>query len=289
MISFLSYRLGASLAHALPESFAWSLADLIALTQYHLRFETRRNVRCNLRILLDSPASDEELEAAVRRVFLDFARAISCFLRIDEYSGEKALSRCDFQGLDRVLDGLRERGGFILAGPHLGPWEIGGAFLSSLGYRIHTVALDHPSARVTRFFDERRRSVGMICHSLGGAFAELCGALKNGDCVALLIDRTPRGGRTYPVFGRSLRLPTGHAALAVRCGVPIVTAACVFAPPGDRFKFVFNGPHYPDVSLERPERIEDLHRLCRDDMERYIREYPDQWFYFKSLRGDVHD
>lgn len=283
MISFLSYRLGATLARALPEDLSRSIADAIAFTQYHSRFGTRRNVRSNLRLVMGESASEEEVNAAARAVFFNFARAISCFLHIDRYRCEEGRARCDFQGLDAVLAALRRRGGFLLVGPHVGPWEIGGAFLSKLDLRIHTVALDHPSARVTDFFDERRRSVGIVCHSLGGAFEELRAALEGGDCVALLIDRKRNEGKAYPMFGRNVTLPTGHAALAVQCGAPILTGVCVFAPPGDRFKFVFNGPHYPDPALDEDSRIEDLHRRCRADMERYIREYPDQWFNFESL------
>jgi lauroyl/myristoyl acyltransferase len=78
-------------------------------------------------------------------------------------------------------------------------------------------------------------------------------------------------------------LPSGHSALAVRCRVPILTAVIVF--DGDcRFRFVYNGPHYPDASLDERSAMERLQELCRADMESYIRQFPEQWFNFDSLK-----
>ena len=269
----------------MPETVARSLTGIIARTQYHSRPGSRRIVRSNLKIVLPDGASDGEIDATAKKVFCNFGKSIYCFLRIGDSASERLRSRCDYAGIDAVTAELRGKGGFILAGPHVGPWEMGGVFLSATGLRVHTVALDHPSARVTRFFEERRRSVGIVCHPVGGAFPRLREALGAGSCVALLIDREyGRGGKSSTLFGREVVLPTGHAALAVQCGVPIVTAVCVFAP-AEGFRFVFKGPYYPDPTLGEEARAEDLHRRCRRNMEEFILEHPDQWFNFSPLGG----
>lgn len=284
MISYLSYRLGAALARTLPAGPARSLTEVIARAQYHTRPLSRRNVRFNLRMVMGEGTSRDDVDAAAKNVFSNFGKSIYFFLRArGGGAGGAPPDLCDYAGIDRVVRDLREKGGFIVAGPHVGPWEMGGVFLSALGLRIHTVALDHPSARVTRFFEERRRSVGIICHPKGGAFPVLQKALEDGSCVALLIDRlTGRGGKPCTFFGRRVTLHTGHAVLAARCRVPILAAVCVFAS-GDRFRFAFGGPHYPDPSLGEEACVEDLHQRCREDMERFIREHPDQWFNFKRF------
>ncbi len=277
--------MGARLARYLPEDLARSLTRLIARGQYQLRIDSRRNVRSNLRIAMGGDASEAELETATRNVFSNFGKSIYCFLRVGRMTPGELRARCDYGGIDVVTAKLCEKGGFIIVGPHVGPWEMAGAFLSALGLRVHTVALDHPSARVTGFFEERRRSMGLVCHPVGGSFPALSAALEKGSCVALLIDRTyGRGGKPSTMFGRSVVLPAGHAVLAVRCGVPVLSAVCVFGP-GERFKFVYGGPYYPDLTLGEDDRAEDLHRRCRDDMERFIGEYPDQWFHFGLLSG----
>lgn len=286
MVSFLSYRTGAVLARCLPPHISESMTGAIARSQYYLRVGSRRTVLNNLRAVMGREAGEKEIHAAAKNLFSNFGKSIYCFFRLPSTSLEELRARCDYGGIDMVVEGLRRNGGFIIAGPHVGPWEVGGACLSALGVRIHTVALDHPSARVTGFFEERRRMAGIVSYPIGRSFSPLCDALEQGACVALLIDRTyGRSPQSFPMFGRSILLPTGHAALAVRCRVPILTAVCVFAPRST-FKFVFNGPYYPDTSLDEKAAVEDLHRRCRTDMEQFIRTHVDQWFNFQSLEGE---
>ncbi len=286
MIGAFLYRTGALLARWLPPRIAVPLTDIISWTQYHLRAGSRRAVFCNLRIVMGSHASEKAIRDAAWSVFSNFGKSIYCFLRLPFMSPEQLKALCDYAGLDTVARELTKKGGFIIAGPHVGPWEIAGACLAAVGVRLHTVALEHPSAGVTRFFQERRRCAGIVSYPIGGSLSRLSHALEEGGSVALLIDRTyGRVRRSFSVFGRSMELPTGHAALAVRCRVPIVTGMCVFAPAG-RFKFVFKGPYYPDASLGEAAAIEDLHRRCRADMEEFIREYADQWFHFTPIEGE---
>jgi len=286
MVSFLCYRMGAVLARYLPPHISKSMTGIIARSQYYLRTGSRRTVLGNLRIVMGREASEKEIHAAAKNLFSNFGKSIYCFLRLPSTSLEELRARCDYGGIDVVARELRGKGAFIIAGPHVGPWEVGGACLSALGLRIHTVALDHPSGQVTGFFEARRRMTGIVSHPIGRSFSPLCDALQHGGCVALLIDRTyGRSPQSFQMFGRSILLPTGHAALAVRCRVPILTAVCVFAP-GGTFKFVFNGPYYPDTSLGEKAAVEDLHRRCRTDMEQFIRRQPDQWFNFRSLEGE---
>jgi len=289
-MSVLFYRIGATLAHWLPPPISMPLTALIARSQYHMRARSRRAVLHNLRIIMGSEATEKAIHDAAKNVFSNFGKSIYCFLRLPSLSLQELRARCDYGGLDDLARDLSRRGGFIIAGPHLGPWEIAGACLSAAGVRVHTVALDHPSAGVTALFQDRRRHAGIVSYPIGNSFSLLSEALKQGGCVALLIDRIyGRARHRFSMFDRKVALPTGHAALAFRCRVPIVTAVCVFAPdrvPGGGFKFVFNGPYYPDLSVGEEAAIGDLHRRCRADMEQYIRGYADQWFSFITLEGE---
>ena len=285
MSSFL-YTTGAVLARWLSPGVAIAMTEIIARSQYYARAASRQIVLHNLRIISSDEKNEKVLRAAARNVFSNFGKSIYWFLRLPDMDTAELESRCDYGGLDKIVAELAAKGGFIIAGPHVGPWEVAGALLSALGVRVHTVALDHPSRGVTDFFQERRKGTGIVSYPLGGSFSHLCDALRQGGCVALLIDRTyGRVRGSYPLFGLDSPLPMGHAALAVRCRVPIVTAACVFAPDG-RFRFVFKGPYYADTGVGEEAAVENLHRRCREDMEEFIRSYPDQWFHFTKLEGE---
>ncbi len=127
--------------------------------------------------------------------------------------------------------------------------------------------------------------LGLECASVTGAVESLREALQRGRSVVLLVDRNYGGSkRSFKWFDRPVQLPRGHVALAVRCRVPIVTCACVFAE-NRRFKFVFRGPHYPRTDVDSETAMNDLQRHCIADMEELIRDHPDQWFHFRPLGG----
>jgi KDO2-lipid IV(A) lauroyltransferase len=244
---------------------------------------SRRNVMHNLRLVVPE-ATEEERRLITRKVFSNFARSIFYFLRLPFIDREELKARCDYNGLDELTHDLRRQGGFILAGPHLGAWEVGAACVTALGIRLATVALPHPSRHVTRFFEKRRTLLGIECVSMGDASAgPLQRALRNGGSIALLTDR-PYGGRKrrFFLFDPPVELPVGHAALAVRCRVPILSTACVFNGCGG-FRFVYKGPHYPEKRLGYEDAVTRLQERCVRDMESFILEFPEQWFNFERI------
>jgi KDO2-lipid IV(A) lauroyltransferase len=289
MVGASFYKLGAFFARRLPQKLSESITLWIVGFQYLFRFRSRRIVRDNLRIVVGDRADNQEIHGLARRVFSNFGRSIYYFLRLPFMSDRELRARCDYSGLDEAIREAGDDGAFIFVGPHLGAWEIGAACLARLGIRLLTVALPHPSASVTRFFDERREMVGVECSSLPESTHALRGALREGKSVALLIDRA-YGGRTgsFRWFDKDVELPLGHVAIAVRYGVPILTTVCTFDGDGG-FKFVFGGPHYPRSDLGSGEAMVDLQEKCIADMTSFIREFPDQWFHFHPLGARPSD
>jgi len=232
MIALLSYKLGARLAGLLPVGLSRHITSFLSRTQYHLRVGSRRNVNRNLR-LVTGLGDGPEVRRLARGVFANFGKSIYSFFRLPYVARNELKEACNYAGIDSLSADLRRGGGFVIAGPHVGPWEMAGACLSALGLKVHTVVLDHPSRSVTEFFDRRRSEAGLICHPVGGSFPVLADALDRGECVALLVDRAHgKTRRTYTMFGREVSLPMGHAALSVRCRVPVVSAGCVFDGAG---------------------------------------------------------
>jgi KDO2-lipid IV(A) lauroyltransferase len=250
--------------------------------QHFCRFRNRKIVLRNFQIALGDGRDEGELRQMVKNNFSNFARAIFSFLRMPHVGAERLSAMCNYDGFDDVVREVKRGGGFIVAGPHLGAWEVGGACISALGVRVHTVAFPHPSIRTTHFFDTQRMRVGLHSYPIGRSYAMLVKALRAGEAVALLIDRAYGPGHTTNEwFGTEVELPIGHIALAARCEVPIVTAACVL--DGSGYRFVYGGPYYPGTGDE--EALKKLQNNCLRDMERFIRDNPEQWFNYHPL-GD---
>ena len=279
----MTYKLGAFLAPRFPVRLSESITDALVDVQYAARRETRAVTVDNLRCVMGAETTGADLHRSCHRVMRHFGRSIYRFLQMPSLTPEALREFVDYNGIDGTVRDLVGQGAFIMVGPHVGPWEVGGAALGALGARIHTVALPHRSSRVTRFFREQRRRVGVYSYPIGRSAKPMLRALAAGEQVALLIDRA-YGARTEQaqLFGRSVNLPSGHAALAVRFEVPILSVVCVFRPDGT-VAFDYRGPHFPNANRPPEEAANELHQRCLDDMAYFIRKYPEQWFHFKPF------
>jgi len=283
MIGVISYRLGAWLASVLPPSVKHGAAEAIGELNWLLRWHTRAVVAGNLNVIHQGRLSGRELDRSARRVILNFARAIALFLELPSLSWDDVRARADLSELEAAIDAV-DGNSFVAVSGHIGPWELGGLCLARLGHEVHTVALDHPSPAVTRFYTEQREKIGLQAHRLNGSFARLKAAIDAGHCVALLIDRAyGKAHKRFTLFGVESEFPLGHLVLSVRCNVPVITGALVFDGP-DRFRYVHGGTHRPDPSLGEKENLEALQERCLRDLEDIIRRYPEQWFQFRPLK-----
>jgi lauroyl/myristoyl acyltransferase len=157
MVQAIPYHLGAFFARFTPDWFCRAIAWTLAEVNWRLRPATRRTVAENLRVI-HPEWSDSQRRTAARRVVHHFARSILLFLQLPFLDPDRLFARIDMSALRRELDALGEGQPFIVATAHVGPWELGGFALTRLGRTVHTVALDHRSARVTQFYSERRGS-----------------------------------------------------------------------------------------------------------------------------------
>ena len=281
MLGVLLYHLGSYFSRILPGRIPQFIARIIGEVSYVLRVRTRHVIHYNLRRVHGPDLDPVRERTLVKRTILNFATCIQVFLELPSMAWEDIGPRCDFSEFLAAIDEVD--GPFIVATAHIGPWELGGYCLSRMGYRIHTVALDHPSRYVTRFFSQRRAMFGIHAYPLKNSFHRLSDALDAGDCVALIVDRAYGNARCpATLFGVTRDFPLGHAILSVRTGAPVLSGAFVI-DSGDRFRYVHGGIHRPDPALPEPERIARLQQECLTALEPMVREHSDQWFHFRRL------
>ena len=193
---------------------------------YLFRRTIRENVRKNFEAMrIENPD--------VLPVFKNFARSIVDFLRYSGRPAEEIQEYCSLFGRERLDKVLSEGKGAILFTPHLGPWEVGGACSASLGYKLHTVALEHPSRLVTNFFSNKRKSSGITDYPPGECVGKLIEVLRRGEIVVLLVDRIfSDKGIEVELFGKPVTLPDGHIVLSRRTGSPLVPCWCYYNESG---------------------------------------------------------
>ncbi len=276
--------LGSCLA-ALPEPAALGVASVVGGALYRVRRQHRVMVTANLRrVVGGGPADAELLDRWARRAFRAYARYWVEGARLASTPKDEIVRRTFVDGLHHLHDGMARGKGVVMALPHIGSWEYGGAFLATQGLPMTAVAerLDPPE--LFDYFVEQRAAMGLTIVPLDqGSGATLMGTLRNGGLVGLLCDRDIEGtGVEVEFFGETTTMPAGPATLALRSGAVLVTGA-VYSGPGRDHRAVVE----PPLDTERRGRLRaDAARLTQEiatRLEGLIRRAPEQWHVFQPL------
>jgi len=282
--SWIVYRTAEFIVKVLPKRIVLYLAEGIAEGAFFTFLRKNRAILMRNYSMIFHHRSKSELKWLALRTFRNFSKFIYEFIRIPAMNLKKVREDFVFEGLERIEEVLRRGKGAIIMTAHLGNWELGGIAFSLKGFPLTVVVLPHRSRRVTDFFDRRRSSKGLKVVQVGEAKRETLKALRRNECVAILGDRTFSGrGISFPFFGRPVQFPLGAFQLSARTGAPIIPTFNIRRRDG-KFLLIFEPPIFFNQRTDKfQEDLRECLKRWTSILERYVRQYPDQWYLFDPL------
>jgi KDO2-lipid IV(A) lauroyltransferase len=286
--TFLTYRyLGEAMARV-PEPVAEAAAALSGEVMARRDSPARDMARRHLRHVLLDRAPGLEIDEAllerwVRRSFRSYARYWMEGARLPSVPHDEVDQRMLIEsGLEHLAAGMAVGRGVIMALPHVGCWEWGGAWLDHIGYHMTSVAERIEPPELNQYFVDQRETMGLSVIPLDkDAGSAVLRTLRAGKLVGLLCDRDLAGdGVPVEFFGECTTFPSGPATLAMRAGATLITG-CVYAYPRGQHAAVLSAPL--DLSRQGSLR-QDVARVTQEiarHFEGYIRQAPEQWHLFQ--------
>jgi len=200
------------------------------------------------------------------------------FLLIESLTPQEVVERITIDGREHLDAALARGHGAIMAAPHMGSWDMAGAYAGAVGYPISAVAEKFPGSLNDAVVRTRRR-FGMNVITLGrSAIRAITEALQANHIVALLCDLEQGPGLDVRFFGRHAIVPGGPAALALKTGAALMPA-CQYA--------VAPGRHHihlePALAVNEGDTKERLMQRVIDRFEEFIKKRPDQWYAFRPM------
>lgn len=174
--------------------------------------------------------------------------------------------------------------GVVVVTPHLGPYELGGAWLATLGYPVHAMVeeIDPETNAALALY---REATGMKLISRSRGMRGALRLLHDGQVVLLAADRVVGpGSEGVPVpFGDGVRaFPTGPAALALATGAPIVVGHVARTPSGaSRYLVQLEPPILARGTGDANGDREALTRRVAGRLASAVLSHPDQWYVFQ--------
>jgi KDO2-lipid IV(A) lauroyltransferase len=259
-------------------AMSWWGGDALAMNERHMR-----------RVLASECVQGVEPDAALvrrwsRRSYLAYGRYWLEGARLPYVDPEDVRAHMGFEGDGREIlrAAMAEGRGVVMALPHVGSWEWGGAWLALEGMPMTAVVERIEPERLFEWFVDQRREMGLTAVPLGdGASAVLLRALRDGAVVGLVSDRDLGGnGVDVEFFGERTTLPGGAATLALRTGA-VLLPVIVYSGPDNWH----TGVVYPPLETTRSGSLRaDVQRLTQElatCFEGFIRRRPEQWHLYQ--------
>ncbi|MEY4498397.1 MAG: hypothetical protein RJA40_502 [Actinomycetota bacterium] len=276
-----AYFAGWRVVRALPEKFSYRAFELIGKIALVRNGSSAKRLRSNLsRVCPEKSGSD--LDLLVKEAMSSYMRYWCDTFRSPDWSRER-ISQTVTVVREELLTGPMKNGtGVVVALPHAGNWDHAGSYFCAMGFPLVTVAERlKPEALFNKFL-EYRQNIGMEVLALDSrSMATLLKRAREGALIALVADRDlSKSGVDVNFFGYPARMPAGPALLAVRTGIPLITAFVSYTSTGIHIEF--NSVDIPSAGSES-EKIFVVVQRCADLFSKGIASAPQDWHMLQRI------
>lgn len=279
------YGFGWAAVKKLPEPAARALFRTIADQAWKRRGKGVLRLESNLARVVPG-ASPARLAALSKAGMRSYMRYWMESFRLPTWSPERIKASIHVTDAYRLTDGLDAGRGVILALPHLGNWDLAGAWVTTdLKVPFTTVAERLKPETLYDRFVAYREGLGMevLPHSGGAAFGTLARRLRAGGLVCLVADRDlSASGVEVTFFGDTARMPAGPALLAQQTGALLLPVTLSYDDT-PVMKARIHPPVEVPESGSRTEMTSSMTQALADAFAVGIAEHPEDWHMLQRL------
>ena len=286
LLAGTGYWLGWKALSYLPESWVrWAFTTVTEIA-WRRQGHGVQVLEGNLLRVLGPGVSGKELRAVSRAGMRSYGRYWMEVFRLPAVSTERILRDMKVNAdADRALNDVPNGKGLIFALPHMGNWEVAGAYVVGRGIKFSTVAERVKPESVFDMFVAFRESLGMeVLPLTGGAnvFGVLAQRLRAGHMVCLLCDRDlTESGVEVDFFGDRARMAAGPAALAVQTGASLRAVTLWFTEDG---WYAHASPAIPiPADGDRKAKAAAMTQQLASAFEKGIAEHPEDWHMLQRV------
>jgi KDO2-lipid IV(A) lauroyltransferase len=263
----------------LPTRASHRFGSLMGRVAYYVLRYRRRVAIQNIRSAFSGQLTEGEAVAVAKATFANVGKSALEFLNLPRMSGHDILGLVHFEGEDNLKKALAKGRGVIYLTAHFGNWELMGAALCSLGYKLTVIARKQRDPTANRVFDAVRRAAGMGVLDDKRAVPRALRILRRNEVLGILADQNTESGAVFvPFFGRPAATAGGAAVLAMRTGAAVIPGFIV--RNADDSHTVRIEPEIPIGQTGDSERdVASNTAKFAAHLEGWIRAYPDHWLW----------
>ena len=282
---YLLYLFAWKLIALLPEKSAYKLADYVSDRIYNKNGKGIKRLRSNYGRVMPEYSS-QKLEELTKLGMRSYLRYWFDTFRLSKWSKKRIISTTQVIRENLLRDPIQSKQGCIVALPHAGNWDHAAAYFCSTGITLTAVVEKLKPEAIFKKFLAYRESIGIeaISHK-EKTIPILTERLQAGKLIALVADRDmSRNGIEVNFFGKTSKMPSGPAILAIKTGAPLITAYVRYTPGG--IEIIFDETLKPTNSGSEEEQIKIITQSMADNFAKRIKENPVDWHMLQRIWVD---
>ena len=223
-----------------------------------------------------SKLSEEERGVIARRMWNNLGRIIGEFPHWHRMSSTEFNELVEFDGIQ--VSGLKKA---LLLSGHFGNWELAPRISNEKNFEMCMIHRPANNPHVDKFINNIRKKSGtsMLSKGLSG-IREIIKLLRDGKVIGMLVDQKYNTGADIPLFGMPAKTVTAPANIALKYDIPIIMVSMVRVR-GVHYRVTFHEP----INIQKGDTAEIIMTKINKNLESWIREHPEQWFWVHRRWG----
>lgn len=283
---WIEFALARSIVAALsilPLRFTLSAGATVGSFLYRSLGRLRRVGETNLKLAFPEKGTAER-EHILRGVFRNLGRSLGAISRTGRLSDADLDSLIEFPEEDSISEYRKAAAagrGRIILSAHLGSWELMATAFPAIVEPIHLLARRMDNPKIEAMILAMRTRFGNFQINKINSASAIVRVLRGGGAMLILADVNthPKEGVFVPYFGVEACTTTGVAMISIRTNSIILPTFLVWDEAKRKYVLKCGEPIEPHRSNDLKNDILETTRRFTVEIERVVREYPDQWLW----------
>ena len=283
-IRYRVLRLAAKTARFMPMRLGYYLAVLCGDVLFLLSAKRRKIVSDNIKHVPGLELDKRRQRGTIRSVFKHMTKNYFDLTKLSQLRLDKLEENVTIEGWHHLAEAVTNARGTIIASAHLGNFDFAAQVLALRGIKMTIFVEDFNSTPFLRNVAKLRQRNGARTIPVStGALREGLQILRHGGTIGIACDRDIQGnGLKVNFFGEATLLPVGAVSLALRTGAAIVPIFGV-RQSNNRYSIYIEPPLRLFGNGNRSQSVRAGLEKLTAIMERYIRQYPEQWVVLEPI------
>ncbi|MFA6188052.1 MAG: lipid A biosynthesis lauroyl acyltransferase [Sulfuricurvum sp.] len=278
MIGFYFFLLFDYLVMKLSRDWRKKLFFSLASVAHSFAKKRNRIIQANLDFAFQETLSQSEKKEIERYCYRNLALNLLQVMENRRNTANDLAARVTFENREMVDSYLNQNRPIIFISAHHGNWEIGAASLAALITPITSIYKGLDNDAFNPYLLEARTRHRLNLVEKNGAIKHLARALKNNQCVSLLIDQSSnaKSGIKVNFFNHPTYHTSAAAQLSRKYNAPIV-ALYIYTDDEENYTIRFVEPI--EVAGDDEQSIISATQAQVNTLEKTIRDNPKFWFW----------